>query len=140
MPRRFVPARRPEATPPNLGAGRTLATLPEHDLEVEGSYRGLDFVSLDLSGRTAAAVELDGCRFTGSDLGGSALDKLTMVDCAVDSCNVANMKITDGSMRRVRWSVVRMTGYQCVNGALRDVAYDECRLDLSTFRFSTLVD
>ena len=33
-----------------------------------------------------------------------------------------------------------MTGFQWVNGALRDVTFDSCRLDLSTFRFSTLND
>jgi uncharacterized protein YjbI with pentapeptide repeats len=37
-------------------------------------------------------------------------------------------------------SVSRMTGFQWINGALRDVAFQDCRLDLSTFRFSKLTD
>jgi uncharacterized protein YjbI with pentapeptide repeats len=139
-PRRNTPPRLVEAMPPDLPDTRHPAILPDHDLDDEGTYRGLDYVELDQSGRVAESVELDGCRFTSSDLGGTTLDKSVFVNCVVENSNLANLRANSGSMRRVRMSMLRMTGFQWVNGGLRDVLFDDCRLDLSTFRFSKLTD
>src|SRR5213078_4095027 len=138
--RRFVPDRLPAAAPPNLPDDRRPAVLPDHDLDDWGTYRELDFLDLDLTGRTAPSVELEGCHLKGSDLSGSALYKAALVDCLVENCNLANVRANAAKLRRVRLSVARMTGFQCTKGILRDVAFDECRLDLSTFRFSELTD
>jgi uncharacterized protein YjbI with pentapeptide repeats len=138
--RRFVPARLPEATPPHLPSPRSAAMLPDHDPEDEARFRGLDFIDLDLTGRVAGSVEFDGCHFKGTDLGDSALDKGALVDCRFETCNLANVRASEASMRRVQVSVSRMTGFHWINGALRDVAFQDCRLDLSTFRFSKLTD
>jgi uncharacterized protein YjbI with pentapeptide repeats len=138
--RRFVPARLPEATPPNLPSPRSAAVLPDHDPEDEARFRGLDYVDLDLTGRVAGSVEFDGCAFKGSDLGDCVLDKGAFVDCRFETCNLANVRASDASLRRVQVSVSRMTGFQWINGVLRDVAFRDCRLDLSTFRFSKLTD
>ncbi len=43
-------------------------------------------------------------------------------------------------MLRVRLSTARMTGLQWVNGALRDVTVADCRLDLSSWRFTTFAN
>jgi len=138
--RRYTPDRLPEATPPNLPATLRTAVLPDHDLDDEGTYRSLDFVDLDLSERRAPSVEFDGCHFTGTGLGGCELDKAAFVDCLFENCNLANLKASDATLRRVRVSVTRLTGFQWINGALRDVAFEGCRLDLSTLRFSQLTD
>jgi uncharacterized protein YjbI with pentapeptide repeats len=114
--------------------------LPADDVEDEATYRGLDFVDLDLTGRVARSVEFEGCHFKGTDLGGSVLDGGGFVDCVVEGCNLANVRASDAASRRVRMSVTRMTGFHWVNGVLRDVAFEGCRLDLSTFRFSKLTD
>src|SRR5438034_5900934 len=101
-PRRYTPDRLPEASPPDLPTGRRTAVLPDHDIDDEGTYRGLDFVDLDLTERAAPSVEFDGCHFTGTDLGGSELDKAAMVDCLFENCNLANLRASDGTLRRVR--------------------------------------
>jgi len=139
-PRHPVPARAPEATPPRLPGQRRPATLPADDLVDEATYRGLDVIDLDLAGRTVASVEFDGCHLRGTDLNGCQLDKGGLVDCLLESCNLANLRATDASLRRVRIGTARMTGFGWINGALRDVAFEDCRLDLSTFRFSRLID
>ena len=138
--RRFVPDRLPEAAAPNLPDDRRAAVLPDHDLDDEGTYRDMDFLDLDLTGRTARSVELEGCHLKATDLSGSALDKAVFVDCLIENCNLANVRANGATLRRVRLSVARMTGFQWTKGILRDVAFDECRLDLSTFRFSELTD
>src|SRR5437660_10314884 len=123
--RRFVPDRLPEASPPSLPAQRQAAVLPDHDLDDEGTYRGLDFLDLEMTGREARSVELDGCHLKGTDLSGSVLDKAAFVDCLFENCSLANVHASDASLRRVRMSVARMTGFQWINGALRDVAFDQ---------------
>src|SRR5262245_36512011 len=138
--RRVVPARLPEATPPRLPSARPAVVLTDHGMEDEAVYRGLDFCDLDLTGRVARSVEFDGCHFDRADLGGMVLDKGTFVDCLVENCNLANVRADEASLRRVRISVARMTGFQWINGVLRDVALRDCRLDLSTFRFCRLTD
>jgi uncharacterized protein YjbI with pentapeptide repeats len=138
--RRFVPSRLPEAAPPNLPDETRPAVLPDHDPEDEATFQRLAFTVLDLTERTARSVEFDGCRFNGTDLGGSTLDKAAFVDCLVENCNLANLRAREASLRRVRIAVTRMTGFQWIDGGLRDVAFEECRLDLSTFRFSKLTD
>jgi uncharacterized protein YjbI with pentapeptide repeats len=141
MPARaFVPARRPEATPPRLPASRQPAVLPGHEFDDELTFEALDYLDLDLSDRAARSSEFDGCRFSGTDLSGVVLDKGGFVDCVVEQCNLANLRASDAALRRVRVSVARMTGFQWVNGVLRDVAFEQCRLDLSSFRFSKLTD
>jgi uncharacterized protein YjbI with pentapeptide repeats len=139
-PRRFVPDRLPEASPPQLPPSRQIAVLPDYDVEDEATYRALDFLDLDLTGREAQSVEFDGCHFKGTDLGETVLDKSGFADCLVENCNLANLRASDASIRRVRISMSRMTGFQVINGGLRDVSFVDCRLDLSTFRFCTLTD
>jgi hypothetical protein len=39
-------------------------------------------------------------------------------------------------MHRVKLSVARMTGVHWINGALRDVAVSDSRVDLTSFRFT----
>ena len=126
--------------PPDLPATWRPAVLPDHDIEDEGTYRGLEFVDLDLAGREAASVEFDGCRFQGTDLGGAVLEKAAFAHCVVTGCNLANVRASSSSLRRAEISTSRMTGFQWVDGLVRDVTFEGCRLDLSTFRFSKFTD
>jgi len=119
---------------------RQLAVLPDHDLADELTLDGLEYAGLDLAGRIGRSVEFDGCRFSGTDLSGVELERGGFVDCEFDTCNLANLHAADAALRRVRVSGSRMTGFQWINGVLRDVALHDCRLDLSTFRFCTLTD
>jgi uncharacterized protein YjbI with pentapeptide repeats len=115
-----------------------LATLPGHDLEHEGTYERLGFYDIDLSGRTAESVEFNQCRFRGADLSGAQLDRVGFTDCLVENSNVANLRSDTGTLVRVRYSLSRMTGFTLVKGLVRDVEFDECRLDLTSWRFSDI--
>ncbi|MEU5944728.1 pentapeptide repeat-containing protein [Micromonospora sp. NPDC047465] len=108
----------------------------DHDLENEATFRRLGFFDLDLSGRSADGVEFEQCRFKGSDLSGTQLDGAAFTDCLFESTNLANLRAEKSSMIRARLSTLRMTGVHWINGALRDVTVSECRLDLSSFRFT----
>jgi uncharacterized protein YjbI with pentapeptide repeats len=121
--------------PESLG----LATIEDHDLEDEATYRRLEFVGMDLSGRSAQSVEFEQCRLRSNvDMGGTTLARAMFTDCLIEHSNVANLRVEKSGMLRVQLSVLRMTGVHWIDGSWRDVMVSQCRADLSSFRFSDL--
>ncbi len=135
-PRTRMATRPRDPVKPKPPTALDLASMPEHDLEDEGTYERLGFYDVDLAGRTAESVEFSQCRFRGADLSGTRLDRVDFTDCLVENSNVANLRTESGTLVRVRHRLSRMTGFTLIKGLLRDVEFDECRLDLSSWRFT----
>jgi uncharacterized protein YjbI with pentapeptide repeats len=94
-------------------------------------------MDIDLSEQEADAVSIEQCRFTRATLAGTVLDHAALTDCLVESSDWANLKATKSAMVRVKLATVRLTGLHWIDGALRDVVFSECRMDLATFRFTS---
>ncbi|MGC9668316.1 pentapeptide repeat-containing protein [Planosporangium sp. 12N6] len=122
---------------PRPPASLDLARLPEHRFTDEGTYRRLGYVDADLASCEAESVEVEQCRFGTVDLSGTVLDRSRLTDCLVEHSNLANLRGTGSALIRVRLATSRMTGFTWVDGVARDVTLDECRLDLSNWRFTT---
>ena len=114
------------------------ATLPEHDLVNEATLHELAYGDLDISRHTTDTVDVRRCTFTNVDLSGSVLEHIHFSDCSVSRCDFSNVRSARSSMRRTEVSNSRMTGWSWVDGGLEDVSFVECRMDLCSFRFSTL--
>jgi uncharacterized protein YjbI with pentapeptide repeats len=125
---------------PRLPEALAPASLPEHDLEDEANLHQLDFTELDLGGREADRVEFDQCGFVRAALADTVLDRARFNDCSVEHSDWANLKANRSTMQRVRLATVRLTGMQWVDGVLRDVSFDECRMDFATLRFTACKD
>src|SRR6266498_4080252 len=130
------PARQKVPARPKVRASWQAAVLPEHDLVTEAAYERLDYRDADLTGRSAESVSLAQCRFNGADLSGTVLDRARLTDCLFDSSNLANVRASGSALIRVHLSLSRMTGFTWVDSLARDVTFDECRMDLSGWRFS----
>jgi uncharacterized protein YjbI with pentapeptide repeats len=113
-----------------------LATLDEDDLRDEGAFTAVGFFDLEMSGRTAKAVEFVQCRFNRVDLSGGSLLKTSFTDCLIEHSNLANLRTDGSTLIRVRIDGARLTGLQWIDGAFRDVTVQDSRLDLSVFRSS----
>jgi len=113
------------------------ATVEDHDLEAESTFDKFGFFELDLSGRRAESVEFSQCRFRAADLSGSELTKLKLSDCLVETSNWANLRAEGGAATRVKVLDSRMTGLAWTDGLLRDVSFEQVRLDLSGWRFAS---
>ena len=122
---------------PRAPATLELAVSPDHDLTHEATLRRVGYLDIDLGEQEADAVSLEQCRFTRASLAGSVLDQATLTDCLVESSDWANLKATKSAMVRVKLATVRLTGLHWIDGALRDVTFVECRMDLATFRFTS---
>jgi uncharacterized protein YjbI with pentapeptide repeats len=116
------------------------ATVDEHSLEPESTFRRLGFEDIDLAGQDADSVEFEQCRFRRATLAGVVLDRSGFTDCLVENSDWANLRAAKATMVRVKLSTVRLTGLHWIDGALKDVSFHECRMDLAMFRFTSFKD
>jgi uncharacterized protein YjbI with pentapeptide repeats len=121
---------------PRLPARLEAAGVPEHDLADEATFAGLAFADVDLAGQGGDGMRFDGCRFSRATLAGAVLERTALADCVVGHCDWANLRATKSSLARVEVSLSRLTGLHWIDGALREVTFRECRMDLATFRFT----
>jgi uncharacterized protein YjbI with pentapeptide repeats len=108
----------------------------DQDLADEAAFDLAAFVDLDRSGRSADGARFNRCRFDRTALAGTTLERTAFADCVVGHSDWANLRATRSSLSRVEVSLSRLTGLHWVDGALRDVTFRECRMDLATFRFT----
>ena len=129
-----------EPVPPDLPADLTEAGLPGDDLADGGAYVALAFDGLDLSGRAAVGAEVDQCRYRDVNLSQVTLRRAVVRDAVFHGCDLANLRARDSSMSRTAIRSSRMTGFAWLTGDLRDVVFDDCRIDLASFCASKLSD
>jgi uncharacterized protein YjbI with pentapeptide repeats len=114
------------------------ASLPADDLADEGVHTGLRYAGLDLTGRRARLVDIEGCRFVDTTLATSRLEKATLLDSGFERCDLANLEVAKSSLTRCELVGCRATGLVLSGTLLRRVVLRECLADLSVWRFATL--
>jgi len=83
-------------------------------------------------------LELREVRLAAADLSGRVASGLTLRDVEIRDGDWSTLRADQASLTRVEASGLRGTGVELGASALRDVAFVECRLDLSSFRHATL--
>ncbi len=114
------------------------ANMPGDDLTDGGAYNRLAFTGLDLSGREAVDAEVDECRYSDVNLSQVTLRHAVIRDAVFERCDLANLRARDSAMNRTAARSSRMTGFSWLAGDLRDVTFDDCRIDLASFSGSKL--
>jgi uncharacterized protein YjbI with pentapeptide repeats len=125
---------------PTFPAALQPAGIPDDDLTDSGVYLSLVFADLDLSSRDAVSAEFDQCRFSNVNLSQTKLHRALIRDVAFDRCDLANLRARDSSLSRAAVCASRMTGLSWIDGSFRDVTFDNCRIDLASFRSSGFKD
>ncbi|GAA2519560.1 pentapeptide repeat-containing protein [Winogradskya humida] len=133
---RTAPVRRTEPKAPVLPSALKEAPLPEHELTPEAQFQELAFYDVDLTDSMAEQVEFTQCRFRGARMAESKLPGVRLADCVVEQSDWSNLRAEQGTMTRVSLAGSRMTGLAWNGGMLRDVAVDDCKLDLTNWRAS----
>jgi uncharacterized protein YjbI with pentapeptide repeats len=123
---------------PKLSASLSPARLPNDDLGDDAVYLSLEFENIDLADRSAASVEIDQCRFKAVNLARTELDRAVISDAVFVSCDLANLRARGCSLVRVSLASSRMTGMSWVEGAVHEATFEGCRMDLASFRFSSV--
>lgn len=107
-------------------------------LEMDGLHRRLDYDGTDLSGVDIETVEIEECRFDRANLAESRLQRVVFTDVVMERCDLANLRADSSSLLRTKVSGSRLTGFSWTNGVIRDVMFDDCRMNLAGFRFTKL--
>jgi len=110
--------------------------LPRDDLVDEAELTGLGYEGADLSGRDVASAVVRRSRFRGCTLGPGTFGRVSLVDCELQGCDLANLQARSSSLTRVAVTGCRLTGLSWAGGWCRDVRWDSCRADLVSFRFT----
>jgi uncharacterized protein YjbI with pentapeptide repeats len=118
----------------------TRAGLSEAELADGVVHALLDVRDLDLSDQEASGAELDQCRYQSVSFGQVRLRRAIVKDVIFDTCDLANLRSRESSMRRVSFRASRMTGLSWITGTLSDLTLDDCRMDLGYFSATKLTD
>ena len=128
---------RPVAAP-RIPDRLTPAALPTDDLTDDALLRALSLDRLDLAGRSARLVDIEGCRLTRTSLHACTLEKLTLSDCVLDDCDLANLRTVDSSWHRSLVRRTRLTGWDATGATLRQLRLEDCTAALASLRFAVL--
>jgi uncharacterized protein YjbI with pentapeptide repeats len=79
---------------------------------------------------------MERCRLSDTKLSGLRVAKSSFTETAFVNCDLANAGARDTSLLEVELKDSRMTGSSWAECVFRDTTVDECRADLTTFRFS----
>jgi uncharacterized protein YjbI with pentapeptide repeats len=119
--------------PPDLPRELEERALEPTDFDPDVELYGLRVTAVTLPDKPVRRWSVQGSRFEGADLAGAELPILSLVDCALENCELANVAARDSSLRRVLFAGGRLTGLQLIDGELGDVAFGGCRADLASF-------
>lgn len=86
----------------------------------------------------ARDVEMVRSRLTGVALTGAEFERLAIVDCVLENCELSGALLVDCTLVRVQFHNCRMSGLQAGGLAARDVVMSGCRIDGSNFGLSKL--
>jgi uncharacterized protein YjbI with pentapeptide repeats len=111
-------------------------TLEADDIADGESWEDIVLVDTALPGIDARALGFSDSELDATDLSGSKLQSLFLIDCCFRRCNLANTVVRSGSMRRVELDGCRLTGLAWTAGELRDSRFSGCRADLASFEGS----
>lgn len=129
----------PDGTaPPRMEQDLGAAQLPRDDLTDDALLRSLHFRGSDLRGRSARLVDVEGCHLDQVGLADTMLEKVTISDCVIDGCDLANSRFGEASMFRTVLRQTRLTGWDVSGGVLRHVRFESCTGGLASLRFARL--
>src|SRR5258708_18193469 len=126
-------ARVREPATPDIPDDLDAASLPDAELDDGAVHAGLAVADVDLSGREAAGVEFDQCRYAAVTFANVRMRRATIRDVEFNRCDLANLLARDSSLIRVAVQASRMTGAALLASTVRDVAFRDCPLDLTSF-------
>ncbi|QFG23400.1 pentapeptide repeat-containing protein [Actinomadura sp. WMMB 499] len=138
MPSRTTTLKEPKA--PRIPASLAPADPLEHELRDDGTYIALEWGPFDLVGHDVESVDFERCRFTDTRLSAGTLRRAGFADVAFTGCDLANLRLFDSRAFSARVRTSRLTGMSWTDCGFRDVLFDECRADLSDYRFSRFKD
>ncbi|MDH6129607.1 pentapeptide repeat-containing protein [Kitasatospora sp. GP82] len=134
----LVTTRPKDPAAPRFQVALRPASMPDHNLEDDATFKGLQFSGLSLTGKSAEAVEIEQSTFDGVRFTGTHLVRSVLAHCAFQTCDFASVRTQDVSLLRSTVTGCRLTGSSWSNGNFRDMLFEGTRGDSTLFRYSKL--
>jgi uncharacterized protein YjbI with pentapeptide repeats len=122
--------------PPRIPETLLDSVSPVDDLVDEAEPTSTAFTGADLSGRKISGMVVRRSRFATCRLGTGRFERVSLADCDLVDCDLANLWARKSSLVRVSITGSRATGLSWVDGGLKEVRWENCRVDLASFRFA----
>lgn len=129
------PLRQPVA--PRLPVSLRPTKLPDDDFTDDGVCVTQAYEDIELLARDVASIEIDQCTFKRVNLGRTKLDRAIISDSVFQTCDLANLHARECSLVRIAISGSRMLGLSWTEGSVRETTFEDCRMDMASYRFST---
>jgi len=121
---------------------RTLSSIDDlkKTLLEDKLLEGVEVTDGDVSEVKFKTVRITDCRLQTVDFLQTHFEKLTVSDTIFKRCSLIACDFGDSD-----WSYVQLTGNQCSGAqfqvaAMKDVVFDDCKLDLTNFRSASLTN
>jgi len=113
----------------SVGAGEVTA---------EASFSRARLSGLDLGGLEAKNLSFDESLLVSVGYGEARLEQLGLTDTELVRCDFAAARCSGSSFVRVRVTGGRLAGVDLSRSLLKDVIFQDCKLDMANFRFTKL--
>jgi uncharacterized protein YjbI with pentapeptide repeats len=123
---------------PQLPPGLTQLADLRTALKRDESLSGFVVNDQDLSGIKVKAVNMSEAKLSKVNFAGADLEKLGLIDVVLAQGDMTTAGCVEASWRRIRLSNMRCSGLKLQTSTLRDVTFEDCKLDLANFRFTKL--
>jgi uncharacterized protein YjbI with pentapeptide repeats len=118
-----------------------LLSVPDDVIELfkdDDTISGVHIQSTWLSAADLDRKHLTESLLTYVDFSKMNVPRFGVLDCEFKNCNFTTAKFPESSWQRVKIDGARCSGLQITNGTLRDITFNNCKLELVNLRFSRL--
>jgi hypothetical protein len=136
MGQRKKQAPQPLAPPEEPRLPPELSPLDVDALQDETEWQGA-LVSGVAAGGSASYLDITTSRLHQVRLTGIQVDRLRLVDVALEGCEMSGAVTTEASVLRSTLSRGRLSGWVASRSSLKDVRFDDCRIDDANLRMTT---
>lgn len=124
---------------PKIHATVTLTRIDESQMVPETSLEQVRLDTVDLGGRHIGNLSLDESVLEKVLLLEAKLDKISLLDVVMKSCDLSAAKCSESSMIRARFDGGRLIGVDLSRSTLKDVIFEDCNLNMANFRSAKLM-
>lgn len=137
--KKSLPGRKPDRAPvePRLNVS-ALRVAGDWAAENETTYRFLEVVSAKLGTKELRGTHVEHCRMVEVTFDRCIVDAAMFSDCIFEGCSLANVHARKSSLLRVVAIDCRLTGIDWAAGAVREVRFSRCKMNLASFRHQKL--
>lgn len=94
---------------------------------------GMLFEADALERFNGSVLDFSGCVFRNVIINACEVDRIYLMDCRFERCDLSGFHFRDGAIRRTAFAGCRLSGANLDHMSLRDVTFEECPMEFAEF-------